>query len=307
MKANIIKRVLDILLDEGYMVSDCRGTRSCFDVIAKKEGVFLIKILTNVEALNSKSAGELKHVASIISAIPLIVGDHKKNAKLSNGVLYARYDVGVVNIETFDEIIKEQFPMIYSVRGDYCVRIKSRLLSKIRHDMGLTQDELASKLNVSKQSIHRYESTGRISLKIAENLFDLLKEDITISERLHLSKSHLNREYSGGHIRYSKLSSMKREVMDELMSIGFMTYPTNAPFDLVAEERVSEKRILSVVGNDLKTVTRKVEISENITRITGDYSICISEKEQNLDVPLIKPRELKSIGSADELIEILFS
>ncbi|MEA1924658.1 MAG: helix-turn-helix domain-containing protein [Candidatus Altiarchaeota archaeon] len=306
MKADIIKRVLGILIDEGYAISDCRGTRSCFDVIAKKENVFLIKILTNVEALNSKSAGELKQVASIISAIPLIIGDHKKNAKLSNGVLYARYDVGVVNIKTFDEIIKERFPMIYSVRGDYCMRIKSRLLSKIRHDMGLTQDELASRLNVSKQSIHRYESTGRVSLKIAENLFELVKDDITMSERLHPSKSPLVSECFTGHKTYCKLSLMKREVRDKLVKIGFVIYPTNAPFDLVVERGRCEKRILSVVGNDLKTVTRKVEINEDITRITGDYSICISEKEQDLDVPMIKPRELKSIESADEFIEILF-
>lgn len=306
MRSDLIEDAVKMLRDEGYLVSDCRGTRSCFDVLAKKDKVFVVKVLINVESLNPKSAGELNQVASIISAVPLVLGDHKKNTRLSNGIIYARYGIGVVNLETFEQIISENFPVIYSVRGNYCVRIKSKLLSQIRKEMQLTQDELAHRLNVSKQSIHRYESTGRISLEIAQRLIDLLKEDITLAENPHPSGSLSQFESFPRKKEYCGLAPLKRRVMSELLNIGFSTYLTNAPFDLVAKYQRHQKRILSVVGNDLKTVSRKVEISEKITKITGDLSICISEKEGEFDIPYIKPGELKNIGSADELMEILF-
>ncbi len=308
MKARILERVLNLLLDVGYEVLNCMGIRSCFDIIAKKEHIFLIKILTNVEAINNKSATELKNISKIISAVPLIVGERTKNTKLISGVIYARYGISVINTKTLEEILKEQFPLIYSVRGNYCVRIKSELLSKLRKRMGFTQEELASRLGISKQSVHRYESSGRISLKIAERLIDLLENDITISRNIFRSESQTSEindlEYE--YMEYITLTSLKKMVIDELNSIGFLAFPTNAPFDIIAKEQVHKKRILSVVSNDVKTIERKMEINRRITEITGDYSVCISEKKHRLlNIPVIRPVDLSVIKNPREFMELL--
>ncbi len=142
-------------------------------------------------------------------------------------------------------------------------------------------------------------------MKIAEKLIDILENDIAVSGNFFQFDVSESRDYSTRYNENQSMSTFKKTVLDELINIGFLTFLTNAPFDIIAKERRHEKKILSVVSNDAKTIEKKVEVSKKITSITGDYSICISEKNQDLSIPVIKLRDLGSLHNTGDLIQIL--
>lgn len=297
----LVRKAIALLECAGYQVSDCCMVRSCFDILARKEEkLLLIKILVNIEGLTSRSAAELKNVACALSATPLVLGDHMKSSLLSPDVIYTRYDLHVVNIEAFERILEEKPPQIYSIRGDYCVTVDSDLLSSIRRKADMTQDELAEKIGVSKQSIHRYESTGRISFEVAERLIDFLKDDLFLPKEVFSPEiRHIEERVT------ESATGIKRGALHDLMKLGFDASLTNAPFDIYAVSRKPEERILTVVSNDRVGLQRKVEIMSTISEITGARKVCISNRTQKLDVVVIKPKRLSEMRDRDEFFDAL--
>ncbi len=301
MKEDDVKKAAAILENAGFQVSDCSQVRSCFDLLARREDtLLLIKILGNIEGVTCHLAAGLRNAARSMSGTPLIIGDHMKTAALSPGIIYTRYDVHVVNMESFEEIMGQKIPLIYSVRGNYCVRINCDLLSKIRRKENLTQEELAEKLEVSKQSIHRYESSGRISLEIAEKLVGLLKEDLMMpGEIFDQDTCPIEDEV------YSYVTDLKRAAYQEFQNMGFTASLTNAPFDIVAAETPESERILTIASDDRKSLIRKVELIKDISEMTGCLRVCITNRSCDLDVVVIKPKDLSEIKKKEEFIRIL--
>lgn len=300
MKEDDVKKAASILENAGFQVSDCSQVRSCFDLLARRDDVLLlIKVLGNIEGVTYRLAAELKNAARSMYGTPLIIGDHMKTAALSPGILYTRYDVHVVNMESFGEILGQKMPLVYSVRGNYCVRINCDLLSKIRRKENLTQEELAEKLGISKQSIHRYESSGRISLEIAEKLVLLLKEDLMMPGSIFAQgTAHIDDEVS------PYVTDLKRAAYQEFQNMGFTVSMTNAPFDIVAAETGGE-RILIIASDDRKGLIRKVEIIKDISDMTGCLRVCITNRSCDLDVAVIKPKEFSEIKEKEEFLKIL--
>ena len=301
MKEDDVKKAVTILENAGFQVSDCSQVRSCFDLLARRDDtLLLIKVLGNIEGVTYRLAAELRNAARSMYGTPLIIGDHMKTSALSPGIIYTRYDVHVVNMESFGEILGQKIPIIYSVRGNYCVRINCELLSKIRKKENLTQEGLAEKLGVSKQSIHRYESTGRISLEIAEKLVSLLKEDLMMPGSIFAQDA-----YPPVDEVSSFVTDLKRAAYQEFQNIGFTASLTNAPFDIVAAETGGNERILTIASDDRKGLIRKVEIIKDISEMTGCLRVCITNRSCDLDVAVIKPKEFSEIRGKEEFIKIL--
>ena len=301
MKEQMTERALALLQEAGFQTSDCRLVRSCFDILAgKDEAILLIKIHVNIEGLTSRSASELRNVAAAMSATPLIIGDHMKNARLSSDVIYTRYDIHVLSLGAFAEMMNQEMPLVYSIRGNYCMRINPSLLTEVRKKANMTQDDLACEIGVSTQSIQRYESTGRISIEIAEKLMDFLKQDMAVPGDIFSSEiRYLESEIS------MHMTELKRVAYKELSNMGLDPSLTNAPFDILAVEKEHGQKILTLVTDDLKGLHRRVEIIKEISEMTGYRRVCISNRAHNVDVVVIKPKDLPGIKEADDLFRLL--
>ncbi|MFH1402959.1 MAG: helix-turn-helix domain-containing protein [Candidatus Altiarchaeota archaeon] len=301
MKSDLTERVLSLLDEAGFQVVDCTGSRSSFDIIAKRgEVLFLVKILKNIEGLNRFSANELKNVASLLSGIPFVIGEGMKNSMLSDDVVYDRYGICVSSPTTFERIINNMLPSIYSTRGNYCVKIDSKHLSELRHKSGLTQDALAKRLNVSKQSVYRYEREGRVSLDVFERLIDLFED-----EGLALPGFEMEFQFNGPESRRHvsrHVSDLKKVVLEEFRNMGFKTSMTNAPFDIYASK---DEMILTVVSNDWRRLKHRIEMMRDITSMVGGYSVCISERHVDIDGSVIRPEELHEIHSPKDFFKLL--
>jgi putative transcriptional regulator len=298
LKSSLVETVVSMLSDSGFGVVDCRGSRSSFDVIGKRGGMLLlVKALSNIEGLSRDSASDLKGVAQVLDAVPVVVSERMKSSQLSDGVVYDRYGVCVSTPRTFGQMIQDTPPKVYSTRGNYCVHINAKMLSEARGRLGLTQEALAQVLGVSKQSVYRYERSGSISLDVFECLNDLFEDD--------LLDSHFNLEISqGGESAVSerKVTLLKRRVCREFRSIGFNTVLTAAPFDLIASR---QERVFSVVSNDWRRLREKLDVLEGISDLVGGYSICISERKLKGESSVLSPAELAEIKTPRELFKLL--
>lgn len=297
MKPSLVSEAEGILEESGFRVLDCCGLRSCFDILARREKTLLIKVLANIDGLTRRCCVELRSVASMVSAIPLVLGDHTKSARLSAGVIYERYGVHVLNGETLGEVVNDSLPVVYAVRGNYCVRIDSSLLVKLRKRLDLTQEQLAEELGVSKQSVHRYESLGRVSLDVIDRLIDFLEDNIVLPSEV-FSSQPVSHSFSE-----QRLSSLKRLVLGKFLDLGFSAALTNAPFDVVAVE--GGERILTSVSDDSRRLRLRVGLISDVSDMLGVYGVCVSNRCEDSDIVFLKPREFSEIRDSQELLELL--
>ncbi|MFH1055902.1 MAG: helix-turn-helix domain-containing protein [Candidatus Altiarchaeota archaeon] len=297
-KKGLVDSLLHMLAESDFRAVDCRGSRSSFDVLAKRgEMLLLVKALANVEGFSRESASELKIVSVLLGGVPVVVGERMKSSDLADGVVYDRYGICVSNIKTVEGIINGRQPRAHSERGNYCVRVDVGLLSEARRRMGLTQESLARRLGVSKQSVYRYESSGSVSLEVFERLIDLFGEDFAQSEfKLTFEKPQLP---SDSNIIGA---SLKRMVRQEFEDIGFNTAMTNAPFDIIASQR---EKVFSVVSNDWRRLQDKLSVLEEVSEILDGYTVCISERRVRSSVSVMSPDELSKIKSPSELFKLL--
>jgi len=277
------------------------GSRSCFDIIARKrELVLLVKVLSNIEGLNSNTVHELKKVSSIMGGVPIVVGERLKSSKLLEGVLYERYGVHALNIETLADVMSNSMPVAHSIRGNYCVNINSEMLRRLRTRMDLTQEELARELGVSKQSVYRYESSGKVLFDVMERMMEVFKHE----GRLLLHETVFGQGVKDESNEFNMhVARMKRFVAEKLDHMGFSTSITNAPFDVVARD---DENVYTVVSNDQRRLEHKVELMGQITRMVGGHSMCVTSRQVSFGkrgVVVMKPEDLDSFHSTEELIE----
>ena len=299
MKASLVSEVARVFGEAGYQVVSCEGMQSSFDVLAKGEKLFLVKVLSNVESLMPKKSCELKSVAGLLGGIPLIVGERIKSAVLEDGVVYERYGVHVVGRETLERVLADEAPTTYTVRGNYCMRANSRRLVEARRAQGLTQDDLAQFLGVSKQSVYRYERDGRMSSLIAERISELFGG----LDGLFLPNDVFTAEASSDDIAFEGyVSGLKRKAFECFRHIGFDVSLTKAPFDIVLKD---EDMVFTTVSNDWQRLERRIHVVEEISEAVGGLSVCITERATSVSGVVLKPEDLEGIKTRKEFIRLL--
>jgi len=299
MKPYLLRRVIGLLEGSGFSVSDCNGSRSCFDVLARKGDVLiLVKVLNNIEGVTRNAVHELKKASSLTGGVPLVVGERLKSSKLMDGVVYERYGVSALNLSTMGNVVHNAMPVAHSIRGNYCARINAGMLRRLRDVMDLTQEKLAQELGVSKQSVYRYENSGRVPFDIMERMLKFFEEDESLLLHEQVFDVRTPNEDSSFNMR---IPSTKRLVADKLEHMGFSTLIINAPFDVVAREN---ETVYTVVSDDNRRLEHKISLVNEITKVVGGYGLCVTRRRVECrDVAVLKPEELDSFASPDELID----
>jgi len=301
MKPQLLYKVVELLENSGFTISDCMGSRSCFDLIAKKDRLlFFIKVLSNIEGLSSNTVHELKKVSSLTGGVPIVVGERLKSSRLMDGVLYERYGVQVLNVFTLENVVSNSMPVAHAVRGNYCAKINSEMLKRLRSGLNLTQEELARELDVSKQSIYRYESTGRVLFKVMERMLNLFEENEKLLLHESIFSSGVPQEDGAFNMH---VTDMTKKVADKLEGIGFSTSITNAPFDVVAKEN---ETVYTLVSDDYRRLEQKIDLIDEMMYLIGGYSMCVTNRQVSPKrVAVLRPEELEEFDSPRELFKRL--
>ena len=119
-KEILIHQIIDVLQQADFTVSKrCNIRPRSFDLAARKSDTLLFcKVLYNIDGLNEETAREMKSLARYLGGSALLVGAKTRDQMLEDSVVYMRYDIPAVSIQTlFDYFVEDVPPLVAAAPG----------------------------------------------------------------------------------------------------------------------------------------------------------------------------------------------
>jgi len=282
MKDKLILRAEKILESAGYTV--LRYLSACFDLAASGPKQIIVKTLSNVDGVRPEHASELKKFSYCLDVEPLIVGDRTKRSPLRKRVIYERFGIKVLSLDTFKEYVScsRVFPS-YS-RGRRVIEFDPGQLKRLREEAGLSLSGMAEEIGVTKEAVYLYEK-GVLRMR----------EDIA---------KGIERKFKVRLARNSdKQFRIPEEKLEKYVSVLFQSFDFEVKefdrigFDALAYDNMN--RI--VVSEDLPRDPEKVR---DLSEFFNGFTAFVSE-DRELDPPILPKKELEGISSKKELLDLL--
>ena len=306
---DLINTTRAILAKGGFDISPMMSLRSvCFDVVGRKgDTLLIIKILSNVDAFSRETAEEMKVLAEMLHACPLLIGERSSSGLLEPGIVYSRFNIQIISNETLaDHILENASPFIFAAPGGLYVKLNNTLLKDIREKEGISLGTLAEVAGVSRRTIQMYE-TGMgamidAALRLEEYLDTEIIEAVNPFEYRYENK---NKEY--------ELSGEKRSdsiIFNHLLDMGFSVTPVvRSPFEALTRNK--DVVILTGLDSEDEKLIQKAIIASDISRIVGKHSVIIVEKKRNMDnvesTAIVTKEELNKMDDKNELTDVVLS
>ena len=300
-RSQILHNIKNLLNTQGFKTSDIYDQGS-FDIVARKKlSILLLKIFLNIDGINEKNAHEMKQLANIFLASPIIIGEKSGNGFLEEGVIYERYDIPTIGFETLKNmILYNEYPEILADRGGYFVKIDGNIIKQYREEYSLSLKDLASLAHVSRATMYKYENgIVRANAETAMILEEILNTKVTLDVDLLKQPNE--------DIKFSDEDS-------DLAKLGYGVISTDkSPFDAVAKMKNSDDNsplITNVEKNrSEKTLKRMAVPLKDLSMITTSEPIFIINndkiKKSIGSIPVIKTWELKEFENSKELLKII--
>jgi len=265
----------------------------CFDLAAKKENLLFLKVLQNVDSLARESSRGLKIISQNLDASALVVGEQTNVEKLKIGIVYERFDLPTISLETFFEMIFENiFPRFYRDRGGVFVEIDSDALLSARKRKNFSQRELAEIVGVSNKTIYQHETSQlRMVLRIAEKI------EKAVSRKIMKEINPLEKKFFSQAEKPS--SNLEKSVGSDLKKIGFsVNYVRSAPFDIFAR---AGALIVSDIEESKRRLQRRAPLLKEFISVVRKPAVAITEKFSFADseIPAVERKELKELEAKD--------
>ncbi len=316
-REEVIESVRSMLTRAQFEVSNplsMRGTR--FDIIARRDEILIIiKVLSNVDAFSKDNAEELLCIGQALGASPILVGERSGSGEIEAGIIYSRFGIPIISVETLaDYIIEGVPPLIFAASGGFYVKIDSELMHKIREERNISLGTLAEIAGVSRRTIQMYEGGMGAMIDAALRLEEYLDQPILMPidpfAPIQKIKNTQKKEIASPAPQPATQDVFTKEVFNTLSTMGFSVTPvTRSPFEALAQD--SQILILTALGKDENTILSKAASVSDISRITGRYSVLIIERGRGREniggTPLIDREELKSIDETYVLYDIVSS
>lgn len=308
-KELLINRTIAILGKAGFLISDrCDIRPRSFDIAARRDDLLLlIKIISNIDGLNEETTREIQFLSNQLHGYPIVIGEKTRDHSLETGVVYFRYGVTAINIETLqDYFIEDTPPLIYAEHGGLYVNIEGNILKEERIKRNISLGALASLLGVSRRTISKYEEGEMAaSVEVAVKLEEIMDRGFTVAVNL-FEKLDNSRKVEKQLKEYSNVFSI-------LQNMGFDVVPiSQAPFDAVSQSsnRKNENAtILTGVAEYTRTMVKKAHLMSSISEVTHTQSLLIVKgvnKPKNIErTVLIDDKELKKYDDKEDFIDLL--
>jgi putative transcriptional regulator len=300
-KELLAESVSGLLKQAGFTISArCYLRPRSFDLAARKEDLFvLIKILTNIDGLNERTALEVRRLAGHLLGRTILVGEKTRDQYLERGAVYFRYGIPTVSIPTLaDCLLDGVLPLVYAAHGGLYVRINGNLLREIRLDRGISIGSLASMLGVSRRTISKYEMESMdTSIDVAVKLEEIFGEELILP--VDLFKSGILKD---------EPEQITDNILQILSQMGFKVFPTSqAPFNAVT--RGEDMVVLTGVSKFSQNMLKKARLMSSLSTVARTHSAVIVEGESSVecieDTAIIERRELFTISKTSEFEDLV--
>jgi len=302
-KELLATRVVEVLKRAGYMISDrCYLRPRSFDLAARQGDVLvLLKILSNIDGFNERTALEVRRLAKYLLGHPLLIGEKTRDQYLERGAVYFRYGIPTVSLPTLaDCLIDGAPPLVYAAHGGLYVRIDGELLRKMRLDRGISLGALASELGVSRRTVSKYETESmdtsvEIAIKLEEIFESELIQPVEIFEPKVVVDQPAEENTCDG-------------ILQLLSEIGFKVFPTaQAPFNAITRD--ADLVVMTGVSKFSESMLKKARLMSSLSAVARTHSAVIIDGNSRIEcieeTAIIEKRELEGIGETREFEDLV--
>jgi putative transcriptional regulator len=300
-KELLAESVSGLLKQAGFTISArCYLRPRSFDLAARKEDLFiLIKILSNIDGLNERTAVEVRRLAKHLLGRTILVGEKSRDQYLERGAVYFRYGIPTVSVPTLaDCLLDGVLPLVYAAHGGLYVRIDGSLIRQLRLDRGISLGALGSRLGVSRRTISKYEMESMdTSIDVAVKLEEIFEEELILPVDL----------FKSGNLE-DKPEQITDNILQLLSQIGFEVFPTaQAPFNAVTRDE--DLVVLTGISKFSQNMLKKAQLMSSLSTVARTHSAVIVEGESKVecigDTAIIEKRELNTISKTSEFEDLV--
>jgi putative transcriptional regulator len=313
-----IEHIRELLERAGFYVADTHAIRpTSFDLAARRDAtLILVKVLKNIDALDSEEATRLRELGHLFPAIILVIGQTSGASELDAGVVYTRYGVPIINEETLQEFLEKALPpFLYASPGGTFAQVDGPRLRQLRDERGLSLGTLASIAGVSRRAIQLYEESAGAEALVIERIESFLGETVVrpidlfdwsarARDETEKTKSKEGSEPTTEHPRPGTGDPLRDGVVRQLNGMGLeVTVTVRAPFDALAR---TPDVLLAAVGS-LRTALHRAEVLPGLARVAEGHAVFVVRdpvtRSAIAGLPILTITEFRRHRDPDELIE----
>ena len=326
----LVDQTIEILQHAGFMVSDrCDIRPRSFDIAARRGNVLLLcKILQNIDGLTEETANEMRSLAEILGGTPLVIGDKTRDQLLEDNVIYMRYKITAVTIQTFyDYFVEEVKPIVSASPGGLYVPIDGKILKAVRLENNLSLGALADIIGISRRTVSKYEEEGMNAsidtVLLLEDLFQVeLAQPIDLLKPSTPPALGKNKQEMSGTVKpidsASKINASaqketseavaENEILFYISTLGFDVKETaQAPFKAVSQDKKAV--ILTGVSKYNPAAVKRAHLMSSISDVLQVDSVFLingSSKVKSIEsTAFIEKKELVRMSGPEDLIEVI--
>ena len=301
-------RVLDdatrILKEGGFAVSDtCNIRPKSFDVVARRgDLVVLLKVLLNIDGLDSETAAEMKALSAHLDAESVVVGVKTRDHELEDGVLYLRRGVPAMSRGTaHDYFVEGVPPLVYMGSGGLYVNIDGDLLEDARDEEDMSLGTVADELGVSRRAVSKYEDGMDATLDVAVRLEEIFGESLISPVEVFEEEDPEDTEETTAD---GPEGETERRVFAILRNAGFDVVPTaRAPFRALSRE--SDETVLTGTGS-AGSILKRARLMSSISDVARTESVYVVDEKPSRDsveeTAILEVDDLEDVEGSDDLL-----
>ncbi len=298
MKKELLEDTRDLLARAGFYVSGvCTIRPSSFDFVARRDNaLLLVKVLNNIDALSEDVAQELLFLAKHLDGVPILIGNRTGTGPLEDEVVYYRYNVPIITLDTLHDYLNGLHPLICAAPGGFYVRLNGERLREIRQKQDISRGQLARMTGVSRRTIRMYEQGERATIEMAEKIAELLGEDI-------LQPLDLAAFIQGYQMEVNRRISDYMLSLLEAMDISII--PTDrSPFNAISQ--LMDEMLL--VATERSRVRERARVLSDVSRVVERPSVLFMESTTHTNIagiPVIGREELSTLDDPLGLLRLI--
>jgi predicted transcriptional regulator len=290
-KEALIRRYSRLLEYYGFSGVSAFGMRSSFDIISEKRGkLTILKFVDNIDSLAKSEAETLKKLNGFFDADVFVVFKNYKGDKGERRAIFNRHGIDCVSQDCLETLLGgSEVP-----RAQKFIKTKYRInpveLKKLRGMQNMSMRKLSAALDVSKDTIYRYEhsstfATGPTLRKLERFFKTEMAEPSDVSRpRVELKYHHMNPNLD---VNFTDVGAAPFHVLGKKHS--------RYEISNTADARTMKK--IAAFYADLSTILEQ------------DYPFFMaggsSAREVFDGIPVLTTAELKRIRDEKELIDLI--
>ncbi|MBP2030568.1 putative transcriptional regulator [Methanohalophilus levihalophilus] len=300
----LIHQIIDVLDRADFVISNrCNIRPRSFDLAARKGDVLLFcKVLYNIDSLNEDTASEMRSLAEYLGGSPVLIGAKTRDQLLEDSVVYMRYDIPALNLQTlYDCFVEDVPPLVSAAPGGLYVSIDGDVLKEARSRMALSLGALATHLGVSRRTISKYEEGCMdASIDVVLQLEELL--DVALARSIDILNRGLREERRDFELE--KPAPSGDSILSFIQGLGYDVLSTDqAPFKAVSKD--PSTIFLTGISEYSGSMLKRAHLMSSISEVTQTRSVYIIEGNSKYtsveNTVLIEKKELDSLSDSDEL------